>query len=88
MTDEHWPSILSADRPLTDPEDDRLGYSSFAERLPESIATMAPSDGFVVALQGSWGSGKSTLLNFVRSYLRSLPESRSTLSSKRSLIPG
>ena len=60
---------LSADQPLLDPDDDRLGYKEFANHLARSIGEMAPVEGFVIALYGAWGSGKSTLLNFVRHYL-------------------
>ena len=67
-------SLLSSDKPLTDPENDRLGYSPFAERLAESLLAMAPADGFVVALYGSWGSGKTTVVNFIVRYLECRPE--------------
>ncbi len=58
-------NILSADNPLIDPKDDRLGYASFAKNLAESLCLMTSSEGLVLAVYGSWGSGKSTLLNFV-----------------------
>lgn len=58
-------NLLSSDKPLTNPEHDRLAYSSFAERLAESLLAMAPPDGFVVALYDPWGSGKTTVLNFI-----------------------
>src|SRR5687767_1983636 len=61
---------LSGDRPLQDPEDDRLGYAPFARNLADGLARMAPANGFVVALYGPWGSGKSTALNFVSWYLQ------------------
>lgn len=68
-------SVLSADKPLDDPKDDRLGYAPFAEHLAESIYRMAPPEGLVVAIYGPWGSGKTTLLNFVVHYLQQKPES-------------
>lgn len=68
-------NVLSADNPLTDPKDDRLGYAQFAKNLAESICKMAHSQGFVMAVYGSWGSGKSTLLNFLVYYLEQKPES-------------
>lgn len=66
--------VLSGDKPLTNPNDDRLGYAPFAKHLAGSIAEMAPSEGLVIGLYGSWGSGKSTVLNFVVHYLERLPE--------------
>ncbi len=68
-------NVLSADNPLIDPSDDRLGYAQFAKNLAESICKMAPPQGFVMAVYGSWGSGKSTLLNFLVYYLEQKPES-------------
>lgn len=65
---------LSADICLTDPKDDQLGYSSFAENIAENIIKMSPSEGFVIAIYGQWGSGKSTLINFIIHYLNKMPE--------------
>jgi predicted KAP-like P-loop ATPase len=67
------PHNLSADKPMVDPKDDRLGYSPFAKHLAESIYKMSPPEGLVVAIYGPWGSGKTTLLNFVVHYLQQKP---------------
>jgi predicted KAP-like P-loop ATPase len=61
--------LLSSDNPLTHPDQDELGYSSFAQIMAKSIVNMSPSDGLVISLNGPWGSGKSTVLNFVIHYL-------------------
>jgi len=37
-------SLLLADKPIVDPEHDRLGYATFARHLAESICKMAPPD--------------------------------------------
>jgi predicted KAP-like P-loop ATPase len=73
VTTEHL-NILSADNPLTDPQDDGLGYAPFAKNLAESICKMSPPDGLVMAVYAPWGSGKSTLLNFIVHYLEQKPE--------------
>jgi predicted KAP-like P-loop ATPase len=66
---------LSPDKPLTDPQDDQLGYALFARHLAFSLTKMVPADGFVVALYGPWGSGKTTLLNFLFHYFKqAIPE--------------
>jgi predicted KAP-like P-loop ATPase len=57
-----------------EPEKDRLGYASFAKHLADSICKMTVTEGFVIAVYGSWGSGKSTLLNFVVDYLKQKPD--------------
>lgn len=64
------PNLLSADKPLSDPACDHLGYAPFAKHLADSICAMAPAEGFVIAVYGPWGSGKTTLLNFVLHYLK------------------
>jgi predicted KAP-like P-loop ATPase len=60
---------LSADRALTEPDEDELGYSSFAEYIAKIIYNMEPYECFVIAIYGPWGSGKTTLLNFVTHHL-------------------
>lgn len=65
---------FSADKSKFDPAEDLLDYAPFAKHLAHSLNSMAPRDGFVVALYGPWGSGKSTLLEFVVHYLNQLPE--------------
>ena len=65
---------ISADRPLEDPQDDRLGYAPFAKNLAENICKMKHGEGFVLGIYAPWGSGKSSLLNFVAHYLNQKPE--------------
>lgn len=65
--------VLDADRPLTKPDEDALGYAPTARNLASGLLSMAPSEGFVVAVHGPWGSGKSTMLSFVEHYLRADP---------------
>ncbi|MFC1833406.1 P-loop NTPase fold protein [Thermodesulfobacteriota bacterium] len=66
--------LLSADKPLTDPEtEDRLGHSAFAKHLAAGIRTMVPQEGLVMALEGPWGSGRTSMLNFLAHYLNAGP---------------
>ena len=55
-------SSLSADSPLKHPNEDELGYARFAEQLAHAVVRMAPNDGLVMSVNGSWGSGKSTVM--------------------------
>lgn len=71
--------FLSADRPVTDPSLDRLGYAPFAKRLAQSIARLPQAEGHVLALYGAWGYGKTTMLNFVRHYLNDTEPSQRPL---------
>lgn len=61
---------LSADRPLRDPADDRLGYALFAEHLAATVAD-APEEGLAIGLHGGSGSGKTTAANFACHHLGS-----------------
>jgi len=63
------PSPISTDKPLTNPEDDKLGYNSFAQHIAQTVCNVPRSECFVLAIYGPWGSGKTTLLNFIRCYL-------------------
>lgn len=74
MTDTAPDCQLDADRPLTDPGHDTLGYAPFAQQLAKSITQMASSEGLVLAVYGPWGSGKTTAINFIQHYLNELPE--------------
>ncbi|MGH2459691.1 MAG: KAP family NTPase [Chloroflexota bacterium] len=65
--------LLSPDQPLSNPDEDRLGYKPFARSLAESIVRMSPQ-GLVMALYGPWGSGKTTVLKFVEYFLGERPE--------------
>lgn len=65
-------SELREDQPLESTENDRLGYSFFAEELAQTITSRTPSDGYTIGVYGPWGSGKSTILNFVENELRGI----------------
>ena len=65
--------MLSADKPLIEPQEDQLGYALFAKHLAFSLTKMIPAEGFVVAIYGPWGSGKTTLLNFLFHYFKEAP---------------
>lgn len=61
---------LSADRPLTDPSEDLLGYAPFAKALAQAILNSPSGQSLVIGLHGEWGLGKTTVLNFCESYLQ------------------
>lgn len=71
--------IISADKPLDDPKDDRFGYAPFASHLADSILKMRSAEGFVIAIYGPWGSGKTTVLNFVEHAFGQKPEGGPTI---------
>jgi len=58
-----------ADEPLRTPEQDRLGFASFAEGVASVIKHMEVKESVVFAVYGKWGSGKTTFLNFLTHYL-------------------
>lgn len=70
---------ILADIPLENPEDDRLGYALFAEKLADTLCKVTTDECLVFALFGSWGSGKTTCLNFVLHYVNKKPENQRPL---------
>ena len=70
------PYPLSADRPLEDPDDDRLGYAPFAHALAKSILGLPAATGLVIGIYGAWGLGKTTAVNFILRYLGRAPKSQ------------
>lgn len=72
-------SLLSADQPLKNPDEDLLGYARFAQALADSICEMIPPEGLVIAVHGSWGAGKTTALEFLNHYLEEKPENERPL---------
>jgi predicted KAP-like P-loop ATPase/DNA-binding transcriptional regulator YiaG len=68
--------VLSADRPITNPTDDRFGYAPFARHLAESICKMNSTEGLVIAVYGPWGSGKTSVLNLMRYYIEQHPQAQ------------
>jgi predicted KAP-like P-loop ATPase len=64
---------LSADRPLTDPNDDLFGHAPFARHLADAIRRHQGPESIVLALYGPWGAGKSTVLAYVQHYLNQAP---------------
>lgn len=77
MADEAiQPWELGSDLPLENPADDAYGYAPFASRLATAIVGNKSPQGLVLAVHGKWGSGKSSFANFIKHYLKNLPEDR------------
>ncbi len=55
----------SSDQPITKLPDDKLGRSSFANRLADDIAAWDGDSSLVIGLYGDWGTGKTSLKNLV-----------------------
>lgn len=66
----------SDDAPETDPDADKLGVASFAERLAAILVALEAPRGYVIGFSGEWGSGKTTALNYVRTYIERLAPER------------
>lgn len=58
--------LINGDHAITTHDDDKFGYSPFAQVLADAICNTPSPAGVVMALNGPWGSGKSSLLNLVK----------------------
>lgn len=74
MEDEDRDLRIRPDTPLSDFDEDRLGYAEFAEDLATVLLDGTPDDEFVVGIHGQWGAGKSTVLSFVSSEIKERSE--------------
>lgn len=61
---------LSADRPVSKLDEDRLDRSGYARAIARSISTWKGDESLVLALYGGWGDGKSSVLGMVVDALR------------------
>ncbi|WP_417448080.1 KAP family P-loop NTPase fold protein [Idiomarina abyssalis] len=61
---------LSADNPITKPEDDALGRFKPASSFATQILSLDASEGVVVGVLGAWGSGKTSFVNLAQSLLK------------------
>lgn len=61
---------ISADNPITKPEDDALGRIKPAQSFAEQVLTLDSSEGVVVGVLGPWGSGKTSFVNLAQEYLK------------------
>lgn len=55
--------MFDTDRPICNVSEDKLGRSSFAKRLANSIMSFKTEETYAIALQGKWGCGKTSVLN-------------------------
>jgi predicted KAP-like P-loop ATPase len=59
-----------ADRPVTDPNDDRFGFVPYADAFALLINDRGTSTPLTVAISGPWGSGKTSLAKLLESRLK------------------
>lgn len=56
---------FSADRPIHQRSDDKLGREAFSESISKAVEGWDGDDSLVIALYGEWGSGKTSVKNMV-----------------------
>lgn len=61
---------LLKDVAITKAEEDRLGYTLFADRIVRTVNTFTDFESFYFAICGSWGIGKTSILNLVRNQIK------------------
>jgi KAP family P-loop domain len=70
-----WFQLL-ADTPIDQDEQDRLGFTAYADALAGLLDDPATSTPLTVAITGPWGSGKTSLAKMVEDRLRRWPKER------------
>ena len=60
---------IAGDNPITLPEEDTIGRTSFAKSFAQQILSLDTRTGSVVGVLGAWGSGKTSFINLVRNEL-------------------
>ena len=58
------------DNPISDAEEDKLGFGEMAKHLAGAFLQNDLSRGFVIGVEGAWGSGKSSLVNLALNELK------------------
>ena len=70
-----WFQLL-ADTPIDQDEQDRLGFSAYADARAGLLDDPATSTPLTIAITGPWGSGKTSLAKMVEARLQSWPKER------------
>jgi hypothetical protein len=70
-----WFQLL-ADTPIEQDEQDRLGFTAYADALAGLLDDPATSTPLTVAITGPWGSGKTSLAKMVEARLQRWPRER------------
>ncbi len=70
-----WFQLL-ADTPIAQDEQDRLGFTAYADALAGLLDDPATSTPLTVAITGPWGSGKTSLAKMVEGRLLRWPKER------------
>lgn len=60
----------TADKPITNREQDRFQRFDFSKRIAETIRNRKSEESIVFGLYGSWGEGKSSVINFIDKELK------------------
>ena len=68
MTEQ--PEQYSADKPITNREQDRFQRFDFSKRIADTIKNRKSEESIVFGLYGSWGEGKSSVINFIDEELK------------------
>jgi len=58
--------IVIDDNPITDPEQDKLGYMSSVKVLFNDMKSLSLTQAFSYGIVGSWGTGKTSFMNLLK----------------------
>lgn len=67
-------SLLLKDEPIDSLDEDKLGFSIYAESIATNIRNIVDNKrSFVFGIEGRWGSGKTSFINLVKGNLKKDP---------------
>lgn len=64
--------MFQPDRPIESIKEDKLGRSTFAKALAESLLSYKSKGSIVIGLFGDWGTGKTSILNMCLEHIQNI----------------
>jgi len=64
--------FTNTDNPITDFNDDKLGFKPLVKRIANSIinSNIDTTNSFTISIEGKWGSGKTSLVNLIKNDIK------------------
>ena len=65
-------NFTNTDKPITNFDDDKLGFDSLAKRVANSIvdSNIDTTNSFTISIEGKWGNGKTSFVNLIKNDIK------------------